>query len=100
MFAGHVVVGVVLAEIVAFDNLAEDLEDLGQQHCLLVLEVFNKEVVGNDVSVGVVLVAGLERRVQLHRLCQLTRTNSGDSLRTLFPSFSFSLSEEAFSSGV
>lgn len=57
---GGFVVWVVFEEIVAFDDLGDDLIDLSQEDGLLVFKTFHEEFVGDNVPVGVVFVTILK----------------------------------------
>jgi hypothetical protein len=62
------IVRIVFTQIVAFNDLGDDLINLSKKNCLFIFKIFDKELVWDNVSIRMTLVAILDSMIKVNSL--------------------------------
>jgi hypothetical protein len=79
------IIRVIFAQIVAFDDLRDNLIYLGEKYCLFIFEILHEKLIRDDIAIRMTLVAILNSCIEINSLYILTNTSFGLYFLTLRP---------------
>ena len=85
MFPHWLIIRVIFTQIIAFDDLWENLIDLCKKYCLFIFKILYEKLIGDDVAIGMTFVAILNSSIEINSLNIEFNTSAGLYFRTFRP---------------